>query len=247
MVFLVCGNETWFFEPKREWGGRGVKEKSGVEPSANKDGVTSSVMVAYGDRYSTQEENSVKAGHDNLHDVNASIGLFTALDGTLNEVTPVSAVMEGVTSSVVDMDGEKDTLSSLEDTTVLGSFPLLPTHVIISAGNVPGKSSYANVSGKPSRKKLNIHTLFTPGGNGIDVVVPVESIRAISERFAYTAYGFFVGKRVAYPVVANYVRNAWGKYGLVRFMFNSSTGLFSFQFSSMDGLDVMLENGPWFI
>ncbi|GJS29649.1 ARID DNA-binding domain-containing protein [Tanacetum coccineum] len=30
-------------------------------------------------------------------------------------------------------------------------------------------------------------------------------------------------------------------------MFSSSTGLFSFQFSSMDGLDAMLENGPWFI
>ncbi|GJS22410.1 retrotransposon protein, putative, ty1-copia subclass [Tanacetum coccineum] len=54
----------------------------------------------------------------------------------------------------------------------------------------------------------------------IDVVVPVESIRAISERFANTAYGFFLGKLVAYPVVANYVRNTW---------------------------DAMLENGPWFI
>nr|GEX48359.1 hypothetical protein [Tanacetum cinerariifolium] len=30
-------------------------------------------------------------------------------------------------------------------------------------------------------------------------------------------------------------------------MFSSSTGLFSFQFSSIDGLDAMLENGPWFI
>ncbi|GKB70533.1 hypothetical protein Tco_0931945 [Tanacetum coccineum] len=30
-------------------------------------------------------------------------------------------------------------------------------------------------------------------------------------------------------------------------MFNSSTGLFSFQFSSMDGLNAMLENGLWFI
>ncbi|GJV64584.1 putative reverse transcriptase domain-containing protein [Tanacetum coccineum] len=30
-------------------------------------------------------------------------------------------------------------------------------------------------------------------------------------------------------------------------MFSSSTGLFSFQFSSMDGLDAMLENSPWFI
>ncbi|GJW97094.1 hypothetical protein Tco_0178902 [Tanacetum coccineum] len=50
----------------------------------------------------------------------------------------------------------------------------------------------------------------TPG-NGIDVVVPVELIQAISEWFVNTAYGFFLGKRVAYPVVANYDRNTWGK------------------------------------
>ncbi|GJW75377.1 ribonuclease H-like domain-containing protein [Tanacetum coccineum] len=35
----------------------------------------------------------------------------------------------------------------------------------------------------------------------------MESIRAISERFANTAYGFFLEKRMAYPIVANYVRN----------------------------------------
>ncbi|GJR12732.1 putative reverse transcriptase domain-containing protein [Tanacetum coccineum] len=118
---------------------------------------------------------------------------------------------------------------------------------VFSFTNLIGKSSYANVIGKPSGKKLNFHTLFTPGGNGIDVVVPVESIRTISEQFSNTAYGFFLGKRVAYPVVVNYIRNTWGKYGMVRSMFSSSTGLFSFQFSSMDGLDAMLENGPWFI
>ncbi|GJY27252.1 retrovirus-related pol polyprotein from transposon TNT 1-94, partial [Tanacetum coccineum] len=47
-------------------------------------------------------------------------------------------------------------------------------------------------------------------------------------------------------IVANYVRNTWGKYRLVKSMLNSSTGLFFFQFSSMDGLDSMLENGLWF-
>nr|GEV00434.1 hypothetical protein [Tanacetum cinerariifolium] len=83
--------------------------------------------------------------------------------------------------------------------------------VLISTPN-PGKSSsYANVTRKPSRTKVNFCTLFTPTGNGIDVVVPVK--------------------------------NTWGKYGLVRSMFSSSIGLFSFQFSSMDGLDAMLENG----
>nr|GEU44763.1 hypothetical protein [Tanacetum cinerariifolium] len=52
------------------------------------------------------------------------------------------------------------------------------------------------------------------GGNGVDVVVPVESNRAISDRFANTAYGFFLEKRVAFLVVANYVKNTWGKYEL---------------------------------
>ncbi|GJR08585.1 putative reverse transcriptase domain-containing protein [Tanacetum coccineum] len=83
-----------------------------------------------------------------------------------------------------------------------------------SVGNTHGMSSYANVIGELSRKALSFHTLFTPEGNGIDVVVLVESIRANSERFANIAYGFFLGKRVAYPIVANYVRNTWGKYGL---------------------------------
>ncbi|GJY52043.1 retrotransposon protein, putative, ty1-copia subclass [Tanacetum coccineum] len=127
-----------------------------------------------------------------------------------------------------------------------GITPPLPTEVT-SAGNAPGKSSYANITGKPSGKKVNVCTFFTPEGNGIDVVVPVDSIRAISERFANKAYGFFLEKKVAYPVVANYVRNTWGKYRLIRSMFSSSTGLFSFHFSSIDELDAMLENGPWFI
>nr|GEY01241.1 hypothetical protein [Tanacetum cinerariifolium] len=58
--------------------------------------------------------------------------------------------------------------------------------------------------------------------NRVNVVVPMESIRAISEQFANNAYRYFLGKQVAYPVVANY-------------------------FSSIDGLDAVLEKGPWFI
>nr|GEX04949.1 ribonuclease H-like domain-containing protein [Tanacetum cinerariifolium] len=81
---------------------------------------------------------------------------------------------------------------SLDDTTVLESFPSLSTPVINRAGNAPEK-------------------------------------------------------KVAYPVVANCVWNTWGKYGIICSMFSSTTGLFSFQFSSIDGLDAMLKNGAWFI
>ncbi|GKE15530.1 hypothetical protein Tco_1423107, partial [Tanacetum coccineum] len=156
---------------------------------------------------------------------------YSCVYGIRNDDTPVdvaSTIQDGVTPYVVDMTVEMGNQNSLDDTAVPESFPPLSTSVTITAGNAPGKSSYANITGKPSGKKVNVRTLFTPEGNGIDVVVLVDSIRAISERFANTAYGFFMGKKVAYPVVANYVRNTWGKYGLVRSMFSSSTGLFSF-------------------
>ncbi|GJZ54074.1 hypothetical protein Tco_0608959 [Tanacetum coccineum] len=55
------------------------------------------------------------------------------------------------------------------------------------------------------------------GREQADVAISVEFVRAINECFANTVYGFFLGKRVAYLV-----------------------------FSSKDGLDAMLENGPWF-
>ncbi|GKC92146.1 integrase, catalytic region, zinc finger, CCHC-type containing protein [Tanacetum coccineum] len=69
-----------------------------------------------------------------------------------------------------------------------------------------------------SHKGLNFYTLITQAGNEADVGAQLESIRVVSERYANSAYGFFLGKQVAYPV-----------------------------FSSMDGLDSILENGSWFI
>ncbi|GJT90280.1 hypothetical protein Tco_1079125 [Tanacetum coccineum] len=116
-------------------------------------------------------------------------------------VVDASAAKEVVSPSVVDKNVEKENQSSLVDTTGMGSYPLLPTQETTTTGNAHGKSSYANVTGKPSGKKL----IF---------------ILCLHRR---------------------------SKYGLVRSMFSSSTGLFSFQFSSMDGLDAMLENGSWFI
>ncbi|GJX66997.1 cytokinin dehydrogenase 3-like protein [Tanacetum coccineum] len=93
----------------------------------------------------------------NLKNTSSGIGVSMDSDDTMDADTlsgGASAVQEGVTPSVVDMMGE--------------------------AGSAPGRSSYANVTGKPSEKKLNIRTFFTSRGNGIDVVVPVESIRAIN-------------------------------------------------------------------
>ncbi|GKA26425.1 putative ribonuclease H-like domain-containing protein [Tanacetum coccineum] len=140
------------------------------------------------------------------------IGVSTESDDTMNEDTLVgvaSAVKNGVTQSVIDITVEMEKQSSLENTTVLGSFPPLSTLVTSSVGNAPSKSSYANVTGKPSGKKRNIRTLFTSGGNGIVVVVPVESIRAISERFANISYGFFLGEASGIPCYAMLENGLW--------------------------------------
>ncbi|GKA83006.1 zinc finger, CCHC-type containing protein, partial [Tanacetum coccineum] len=119
------------------------------------------------------------------------LGVNVKLDDTMNEDTPVGvafAIKEVVTPSMVDMMVEMEKISSLEDTIVPESFPPLTTPVTTTAGNAPGKSSYANITGKPSGKKVNVHNFFAPEVNGIDVVIPADSIRAISERFANTAY-----------------------------------------------------------
>ncbi|GKB39494.1 putative reverse transcriptase domain-containing protein [Tanacetum coccineum] len=158
----------------------------------------------------------------------------------------VNSVNDKSTSYAMDLSKHAAELPSLK--TSIGKPIADPMLDSLTPGNSPGVSnSYANATGKQNRKSVNFRTLFTPGGNGVDVVVSVESIKAISERFANTAYGFFLGKRVTYPVITNYVKSTWGKYGLVKSMFSSSTGLFSSQFSSMNGLNVMLENDPWFI
>nr|GEV16681.1 hypothetical protein [Tanacetum cinerariifolium] len=154
----------------------------------------------------------------NKKSTSSGICVSTDSEDNINDDTPAgvaSVIQEGVTSSLVDMTIEMGKQNSLDDTTVLESFPPLSTSVTTTTCNAHGKSLYSNITGKLSGKKVNVRTLFIPWG-----------------------------KKVAYPVVANYVRNTWGKYGLVRSMFSPPTYLFSFQFSFIDGLDATLENGP---
>nr|GEV33974.1 hypothetical protein [Tanacetum cinerariifolium] len=86
-----------------------------------------------------------------------------------------------------------------------------------SGGYSSGISGALSFGDATNTHAMNFHTLFTPTRKRVDVVVLVEFIRSISLRFVNTS----LGKCVAYPVVI--------------------------YFSSINGLDAMLENGPWFI
>ncbi|GJR63784.1 hypothetical protein Tco_1505946 [Tanacetum coccineum] len=129
-------------------------------------------------------------GRNNNHRKKTTTDTGTCLalgsDGILNDATPhVDDAMKVVSPSVV----EETVAMECPMVNTLGVGPNPPTpmqEANAPAGNAPGKPSYATATSKPSGKKVNVHTFFTPGGNRIDVVVLLDSIRAITERFANT-------------------------------------------------------------
>ncbi|GJR81959.1 putative reverse transcriptase domain-containing protein [Tanacetum coccineum] len=80
---------------------------------------------------------------------------------------------------------------------------------------------------------------------GADLAIPLDSVNEISKRFANALNGYFIGKRLAFSIVENYVKNTWAKYGIKRVMLHSI--FFFFQFSSRKGMEQVLEIGPWLI
>ncbi|GKE63061.1 hypothetical protein Tco_1513428, partial [Tanacetum coccineum] len=66
-----------------------------------------------------------------------------------------------------------------------------------------GTKSFVNVAtaSKPN-PKLNFRTLFNEDKvENTDFVLPVENVMAAQNKFANSLVGFFVGKRVAFPLV----------------------------------------------
>lgn len=76
-----------------------------------------------------------------------------------------------------------------------------------------------------------------------DVVIPHEEVETVSSRFNNSLYGYFVGQRPAFPVVQNFVRNVWKKFGFMHVMIHQ--GFFMFQFSSREGMENVLNHGSW--
>ncbi|GJV61610.1 zinc knuckle CX2CX4HX4C containing protein [Tanacetum coccineum] len=71
------------------------------------------------------------------------------------------------------------------------------------------------------------------------------AVKDVSDRFENTLYGYFIGKRLAFPVVENYVKNAWKKFGLERVMLTH--GFFMFQFATKDGMEIFVLYGGFLV
>ncbi|XP_022024362.1 uncharacterized protein LOC110924676 [Helianthus annuus] len=111
-----------------------------------------------------------------------------------------------------------------------------------------GSGSYASkVASVKPRNKINFRYIEdTNQMEDVDVMIPMESVRKVQDRFANVLFGYFLGKRLAFPVVDYYVSNKWEKYGLQKCMMNGK-GFFFFKFGTREGMEQVLQDGPWLI
>ncbi|GJU20786.1 zinc knuckle CX2CX4HX4C containing protein [Tanacetum coccineum] len=112
-------------------------------------------------------------------------------------------------------------------------------------------TSYAGAAGVSAKDQPKVNCNFRPlvadpVFDGVNISIPRKVVEKVSIRFEHTLYGYFIGKRMAFPVVEYYARNNWAKHGLKMIMMNAK-GFFFFKFDTRAGLEAVLEGGPWMI
>ncbi|GKB08533.1 zinc knuckle CX2CX4HX4C containing protein [Tanacetum coccineum] len=112
-------------------------------------------------------------------------------------------------------------------------------------------TSYAGAAGASDKDQPRVCSNFRSlvanlVFNGVNIFIPRKVVEKVSTHFEHTLYGYFIGKRLAFPVFEYYARNNWGKHGLKIIMMNTK-GFFFFKFDSKAGLEAVLESGPWMI
>nr|GEX30624.1 hypothetical protein [Tanacetum cinerariifolium] len=112
----------------------------------------------------------------------------------------------------------------------------------------PNTKSFMNVvTGTKPNSKINFRTLFNEERvENSDFVLPMANVMAAKNKFANSLVGFFIGKRVALPLVKNYLTNTWGKFGF-QSVIKDDDDVYYFKFSTTRGLEQVMEQGPWLI
>ncbi|GJQ93702.1 zinc knuckle CX2CX4HX4C containing protein [Tanacetum coccineum] len=127
----------------------------------------------------------------------------------------------------------------------------IPSDHIVQSVDINKSTSYAGVVGGSAKDQPNVNSNFRtlvadPVFDGVNISIPHKVVENVSTRFEHTLYGYFIGKRMAFPIVEYYARNNWTKHGLKKIMMNSK-GFFFFKFDSRAGLEAVLEGGTWLI
>ncbi|GKD55142.1 zinc knuckle CX2CX4HX4C containing protein [Tanacetum coccineum] len=162
---------------------------------------------------------------DKIKNIADNFGTFMAsLDGGIREKeVPSKEDLKEANTSNKDISGQKKDGG-------IGSFASL-----LKNPNIPVATKAVCLSVMQNNESVQ----------GSNVAISLAAVEEISNHFENTLYGYFIGKRLAFPLVENYVNNAWAKFGLKRLMIKK--GFFFFQFETREGMERVLENGPWLI
>nr|KAJ0187598.1 hypothetical protein LSAT_V11C900454790 [Lactuca sativa] len=110
------------------------------------------------------------------------------------------------------------------------------------------KKSYARmVESTNIAVDLNIKVIPKEDGKPKGKVeLPYADLMLGGAPYHATLYGFFVGKKLAFPTVNHFSFKMWKIFGLKDVMVNDE-GFFFFKFDSKEGMMNVLEGGPWLI
>jgi hypothetical protein len=81
--------------------------------------------------------------------------------------------------------------------------------------------------------------------SGSKVVIPMAVVHDMCLKLTNSLYGYFIGQRIVFPIVEDYVKHAWARFGFEHVILRN--GFFIFKFSSLEGMNKVLNGGTWFI
>ncbi|GJW90116.1 trichome birefringence-like protein 3 [Tanacetum coccineum] len=139
-------------------------------------------------------------------------------------------------SHIMNMDGWEDPKVSAMKNNVESSQPKPSFIKVVSGSSDMRQNPKVKFRAMTNSEKVE-HSEF---------VLPVAAVKVVKHKFENSLVGFFVGKKVAFLLVKNYVTNTWAKFGFEKAM-SDDDGLFYFKFASSNGLEQVLEQGPWLI
>ncbi|GKE12337.1 retrovirus-related pol polyprotein from transposon TNT 1-94, partial [Tanacetum coccineum] len=176
------------------------------------------------------------------------------LGGDVQHVKPQSSNTETVnveTVNVAEKAQGDDAPHAQNEWDDNGISAMRSTEIGTDTVNIPQKRTFANVvngiNSERVTKKVNFRAMVNLNKiENSDFVLPIAIVKAVKHKFENSLVGFFVSKKVAFPLVKNYMANTWAKFGYEKIM-SDEDGMFYFKFSSRNGLEQVLEQGPWLI
>ncbi|GJR85269.1 hypothetical protein Tco_0209280 [Tanacetum coccineum] len=79
--------------------------------------------------------------------------------------------------------------------------------IVVSSEPVLNSSSYAHKLSPTSLTKANLRKINVDVPNDVDyhILLPLDSVHEVSDRMKNSLYGYFIGKRLAFPVVESFI------------------------------------------